>query len=52
MALYIFAGVIIVGVIALFIFKARWNKAGRIEEQLRETRLEKERAEEVAIKDS
>ena len=52
MALYIFAGLIIVGVTVLFVFKARWSKAGRIEEQLRAERLEKERVEELAIKDS
>jgi len=52
MALYIFAGIIIVGVVAIFVFKARLSKAGRIEDKLRVERLEKERAEEVALKDS
>jgi hypothetical protein len=45
--LYIFGGLIIAGVIVLFVFRARWSKANRIEEQIRSARIEKSRSDEA-----
>jgi hypothetical protein len=47
-ALYIFAGVIIAGTAALMVYRSRWGKAEKVELRIRQARLEKERAEDVA----
>ena len=45
--LYIFGALIVVGTVVLFMYRAKWAKAGKVEEQVRETRLAKEREDEV-----
>jgi hypothetical protein len=46
--LYIFAGLIVVSTVILFVIRGRWAKADKIEEQMRESRLEKDRVDEAA----
>ncbi len=49
--LYILAGLVVVGTIALFTFRAKWAKADRLEEKVRSARLIKEKEEEKVKED-
>ena len=43
---YIFGGLIVVGVVALIFYKVKWGRAGRAEERRRSGRIEEERSKE------
>ena len=45
--LYIFGGLILVGMVALIVFKTRWNKAAKVVARGRADKIENERIEEV-----
>ena len=46
--LYILAGVIVVAVVVIFLYRAKWSKADRTEERVRQARIEDARVEETA----
>jgi hypothetical protein len=47
---YIFGGLIVVGLVALIFYKLKWGRASRAEERRRSGRIEEERIEEEGKK--
>jgi len=47
-ALYIFGGLIVVGIIVIFVFQRKWSRATKTELRIREAKIENERIEEAA----
>ncbi len=45
--LYVFGGLIVVGVVAFIFYKVKWGRAGRAEERSRSRKIEGERVEEA-----
>ena len=48
--LYIFGGVIVLGVVALIFYKAKWGRADKAAARGRAGKIEEERIEEARIK--
>ncbi len=46
--LYIFGGLIVAGIIVIFVFQRRWGKAEKTEIRIREANIAKEKSEEEA----
>ena len=47
-ALYIFGGLIVVGIVVIFVFQRKWSRATKTEIRIREAKIENERIEEAA----
>jgi hypothetical protein len=46
--LYIFAGIIVIGIAVIFFFQRKWSRATKTEVRIREAKIESERVEEAA----
>ena len=46
--LYIFGGLVVVGIVAIFVFQRKWSRATKTEVRIREAKIENERIEEAA----
>ena len=46
--LYIFGGLIVVGIVVIFVFQRKWSRATKTEVRIREAKIENERIEEAA----
>ncbi len=44
--LYIFGGLIVVGIVAFIVFKVKWGRADKAENRRREEKIEEERSKE------